>query len=150
MKTVGWAIAVGLFLTLASLPAVAGLGEDGASIADDKLAMQADVVVTVGEIYTVHEMRLQSGTVVRQFISPLGRVFGVAWAGPFMPDLRRILGPHFDRYVELRSAPVVRRGHFLVEAPELVVETGGHMRAWLGRAYLPSLLPAGVSAQVIR
>jgi hypothetical protein len=32
----------------------------------------------------------------------------------------------------------------------LVVETGGHMGAFVGRAYLPQALPQGVSADDIK
>jgi hypothetical protein len=33
-----------------------------------------------------------------------------------------------------------------VALPELIVESGGHLRAYAGRAYLPALVPAGVPA----
>jgi hypothetical protein len=32
----------------------------------------------------------------------------------------------------------------------LLVESGGHMRAFRGRAYLPGLLPRALSAAVVR
>jgi hypothetical protein len=37
-----------------------------------------------------------------------------------------------------------------VNDADLVIESGGHMRAWSGRAWLPSALPAGVGAEVIQ
>jgi hypothetical protein len=33
-----------------------------------------------------------------------------------------------------------------VALPGLIVESGGHLRAYAGRAYLPALVPAGVPA----
>ncbi len=72
-------------------------------------------------------------------------VFAVAWRGPRVPDLQQALGTYFDRY---SAAVKVRSGghnHFELRQTDLVVQAGGHMRAFVGRAYLPSAIPAGVS-----
>jgi hypothetical protein len=37
-----------------------------------------------------------------------------------------------------------------VEQPDVVVESGGQMRSYVGRAWLPNALPAGVSADDLR
>jgi hypothetical protein len=37
-----------------------------------------------------------------------------------------------------------------VDLPDLFVETGGHLRAYAGRAFLPTLVPAGVAPADIR
>ena len=39
-----------------------------------------------------------SGTTVREYVSSNGTVFAVAWQGPWLPDLRQMLGPYFDDY----------------------------------------------------
>src|ERR1019366_4753518 len=95
--------------------------------------------------YTVHETILPTGTLVRQYVSKSGVVFAVAWSGSFVPDLRQLLGPHFDT-MTARQAKRVHAGHRLVSQHEsdLVIESGGHPRSFVGRAYLPSALPAGV------
>ncbi len=38
----------------------------------------------------------------------------------------------------------------MVELPGLVVQSGGHMRSFAGRAYIPEALPQGVSVEAIR
>ena len=67
-----------------------------------------------------------------------------------MPDLRQVLGAHFDEYVAAMAATRNRRGPVLVQLPGLVVQSGGHMRGFVGKAYVPETLPPGVSAEDIR
>ena len=38
----------------------------------------------------------------------------------------------------------------MVRQPGLVVHSGGHMRAFVGHAYVPQLVPAGVATGEIR
>jgi hypothetical protein len=54
--------------------------------------------------YAMHEIRTAAGTNVRQFVSPSGTVFGVAWDGPWQPDLHQLLGAYFDRPHKLFAA----------------------------------------------
>jgi hypothetical protein len=42
------------------------------------------------------------------------------------------------------------RGPVQIQQPGLVVQVSGHMRAFLGKAYVPQMLPAGVRAEDIR
>ena len=133
-----------------ALPAFATLGEDVSSIQSDQAHAKASVRVLVNQLYSVHEMQAPSGTKVREFVSPAGTVFGVAWQG-FVPDLRQLLGEHFDEYTQAAQTPSIRRGRGLhIETGDLVFDSGGHMRFITGRAYLRSKLPDGVSADDIR
>ena len=66
-----------------------------------------------------------------------------------MPDLRQVLGSYFDRYVEA-AAQRKARGPVTIEQPGLVVQSSGHMRAFVGKAYIPEALPPGVSADSIQ
>ena len=43
-----------------------------------------------------------------------------------------------------QTPPELRRALRLA-LPDLVIESGGHMRAYRGRAYLPARVPDGVS-----
>ena len=72
-----------------------------ATVAADQAHVDGKLAVSRAPKYTVHEIAAPSGVVVREFVSPAGTVFGVAWTGPTMPDLRQVLGPYFDRYVRL-------------------------------------------------
>ena len=84
-------------------------------------------------------------------MSPVtGQVFAVAWHGPFMPDLKQVLGAHFDTFVETAGTQRHSRGNVLVSKPEVVIHSGGHMRAFSGLAYLPGQVPQGVRLEDIR
>ena len=99
--------------------------------------------------YTVRETTLGNGTVVREYLAADGTVFGVAWRGPQMPDLNEMLGSYFPQYVAgVKAARAARggaRGPVAVDQSSLVVQSGGHMGSFTGRAWLPPALPAGVS-----
>jgi hypothetical protein len=103
--------------------------------------------------YTVTQTTFGSGTVVREYVSTAGTVFGIAWAGPVMPNLSALLGTYFPQFDSARNALRTARpgrGPLVIELPGLVVRSGGHMGAFGGQAYLPSALPAGVSASDIQ
>jgi hypothetical protein len=132
-----------------AVPAAAALGGDESTVASDNAVLSGRIKVARVQRYAVHEIAAPSGTVVREFVSPAGKVFAVAWSGPTMPDLRQVLGPYFDTYV----AAVAQRkakGPVNVVLPGLVVQSSGHMRAFSGKAYLPDSVPAGVASEEIK
>jgi len=135
-----------------SLPAMAALGGDVSSVQEDQAHMKAALQIRTGQAYTVHELHQESGTVVKEFISPAGKVFAVSWSGPFIPDLRQLLGEYFDKFSQAAQTRAQRPGRtpLMIEQDGLVVQTGGHMRAFTGRAYLTDKLPEGVSTDAIR
>ena len=102
--------------------------------------------------YTVHEISRDDGAVIREYLTPAGKVFGVSWSGPTLPDLTQLLGSY---HAELRNTLSAQPRSFgrrpaAVHNADLVVETSGHMRSFQGRAYLNSLLPSGVSPETIK
>ena len=135
----------------AAAPAAASLGGDESTVAADHavIAGQSQLKVARIQRYAVHEMAAPSGTVVREFVSPAGKVFAVAWSGPTMPDLRQVLGPYFDTYAAA-LAQRKAKGPVNVVLPGLVVQSSGHMRAFSGKAYLPDAVPAGVASEEIK
>jgi hypothetical protein len=106
--------------------------------------------VTDAAHYKVHEIQTPSGTTVREFVSAAGSVFAVAWQGPEMPDLRQLLGQYFDQYASGAKSARTGRTHLELQQPNLVVQSGGHMRSFAGRAYVPSMLPQGLALDEIR
>lgn len=103
--------------------------------------------------YSVTQTTLASGDIVREYVSSAGTVFGIAWSGTTMPDLPTLLGAYFTQYDSARVAERTARpgrGPVNVQLPGLVVRSGGHMGAFSGQAYLPQLLPAGVTAADIQ
>jgi hypothetical protein len=131
----------------------ASLGGDAASVQADQIHLQGRRTMKAGESYTVHEIQGSSGTVVREYVSPEGKVFGIAWQGRWMPDMRQLLGSYFNQYAQANQAQKdarIRRGPVLINEPGLVVQIGGHPRAFAGRAYVPEMLPSGVRAESIQ
>ncbi|WP_346730351.1 DUF2844 domain-containing protein [Caballeronia sp. dw_276] len=103
--------------------------------------------------FTVRTTTLAVGTVVNEYVGADGTVFGIAWQGPRIPDLPTLLGSYFPQYVQgiqNQRANGGGRGPVSVAGSALVVRSGGHMGAFVGQAYLPQALPAGVSASDIQ
>jgi hypothetical protein len=146
-------MAASVFVVGTSFPAWAALGGDIASVQADQVHMQGTRRVTNAAAYTVHEIQGASGTGVREYVSSDGKVFGVAWQGPYLPDMRQLLGSSFEQYAQAAKAQRstrMRRGPRLIEEPGLTVEMSGHPRSFSGRAYIPGMLPPGVPAEDIR
>jgi hypothetical protein len=144
-------IAAGIFSLACS--AFAGLGEDVSAIDADQAHMQGARQMTQAAGYAVHEIKAPTGTVVREYVSASGKVFGVAWQGPWPPDMRQILANYFETYRQAGAAEMsshAGRRPLIVNQPEVVIQSGGHMRSFNGRAFIPALLPKGVSAETIR
>jgi Protein of unknown function (DUF2844) len=125
--------------------ACATLGEPEASVKADVSQLKGSITVTDRTAYRVHEIQLSTGTRVREFVGPDGQVFAIAWQGPTIPNLRQTLGKYFDHYVTAAQARHGGHTHLQIQQSDLVVQAGGHMRAFSGRAYLPQALPSGVS-----
>lgn len=139
-----------LLFVAGGAPAWAALGGSIDSVDGDARSLHATRRLAAHSGYEVHELTLASGTIVREFATSSGTVFGVAWQGPVKPDLSQLLGPHFVRMVAAGQRPHGDHRSLRVAAPDLVVESGGRMRAFAGRAYLPALLPATVLAGDVR
>jgi len=145
----GFSVFLGLVLLTFSASAFAALGGDVTSVQDDQAHMRAQRRVTQTPSYSLHEMQTQSGTVVREFVSPQGKVFGVTWHGSTIPDLQQLLGSY---YMEFVHAAPIRRSHgpVSIQTPNFIIQSGGHQRALAGRAYIPEMLPDGVRAGEIQ
>ena len=146
----------GVLVLILALPttAFAALGGDTASVDADRVRIQGALMRIVrNDSYALHEIRSASGTMIREYVSSSGTVFAVVWQGPWLPDLRQVLGPHFDQYqTAMRGARRERkaRGFVVIDRPDLVVQMSGHPRSFFGRAYVPALLPQGVQIEAIR
>lgn len=130
--------------------AKAALGAPYASIQADQEESHASLKVLAHTNYQVHELALPSGTLVREYVTTSGIVFAVAWNGPSKPNLSQLLGPYF---ADLSAAAQSGRGghnHLDLTRSDLVIQAGGHMRAFSGRAYLVAAVPAGVSSDELR
>jgi len=143
-------LSVAIFVTVQQ--AQATLGESPDSITLDRKALSAvRRATTARDGYTIHEMG-SDATVVREYVSTSGIVFGIAWNGLIHPDLTQLLGTYTGEYEEaLRQTPrQPGRRRLQVKANSVVVEKWGHMRNLQGRAYVPGLIPPGVRIDEIR
>jgi len=161
VKFVGIDSETGVRILLASLllvlplPAMAVLGDNAASVLTDQARMKGTLRSVDAHIYVMHEITAQTGTVVREFVSPGGAVFGVAWEGQFPPDLQQLLGPYYQQAQQAQQAASSpqqqrqRRAPIVIETPGLVMYQTGHVRSFHGQAYIPQLVPQGVQASDI-
>jgi hypothetical protein len=100
--------------------------------------------------YSVNSSVLANGTTVREYVGADGLVFAVSWNGPFMPDLRTLLGDQFTAMTaEAARRPKAGHSQLYVQRPEVTIESTGHMRAYAGRAWLNAKLPSGFNTQDI-
>jgi hypothetical protein len=134
----------------------ATLGESVDSIeSDTKILAAAKVtskpISTVYANYTVYQLEYD-GTSVREYASPSGIVFGIAWNGSVNPNLTPLLGSYAGEYQDALGRTVRKHGerHLRVESDHVVVEKWGHMRNLKGRTYAPDLIPKGVTINEIR
>ncbi|HUB02466.1 MAG TPA: DUF2844 domain-containing protein [Terriglobales bacterium] len=141
---------VALIVCLSVLPARAALGGDVTSIDADQVRMKGSVELKQSAAFNVHQIKVPTGTLVREYVSPAGRVFAIAWNGPFLPDLQQLLGNYFDQYsagVKANKASYIGRRPLNLQLPGLVVQMTGHVRDYHGRAYLPNEVPDGVKVE---
>ena len=128
----------------------AALGDDVASVEQDRARMGASLQVRRSTGYDVHEMAAPIGSTVREFVGPDGKVFAVSWSGGWRPNLRDLMGVHYDRFIAGMAGRRRSRAPVRLELPGMVVVMGGHLRTFFGHAYLTDMLPAGFSTQEMR
>jgi hypothetical protein len=139
-------LAAALLLAM-PFPARAVLGDTAASVLTDQARMKGTLHSVDRRTYVMHEITTTTGA-VREFVSPGGAVFGVAWEGQFPPDFEKLLGPYYQQAQNATTPQEARRrrGPTVIETQGLVLYQTGHMRSFHGRAYIPQLLPQGVPA----
>jgi hypothetical protein len=142
-----------VLLLAVPFPAHAVLGDSAASVLADQTRMKGTLHSTDNRTYVMHEITVPMQTTVREFVSPAGVVFGVAWEGQFTPDLQQLLGPYYAQAKQAAASqqqPRARRAPIVINTPGLVFQQTGHTRNFHGMAYIPQLLPNGVPASDIR
>lgn len=158
---VNWALA-GAVLLAFSTPAFAVLGDNAASVLSDQARMKGTLRSVDNQTYIMHEITASYGAKVREYVTPGGVVFGVAWDGQFPPNLDQLLGPYFQQLQQAtaqqrtqdeqtgQSSHQRRGGASVVQTSGLVFVQTGHMHSFHGMAYVPQLIPQGVTASNIR
>jgi len=129
----------------------AALGARTESVVRDGDALHGTALtVTAGAGYERHEITIAQGGRVREYVSPAGIVFAVAWSGPVAPDLKTLLGSSYDAYVA--AARNHRGSHhvFSMSTDALVLSIAQPPRGFVGMAHVPALLPAGTDPRALR
>jgi hypothetical protein len=118
---------------------------------------KADARATAPQSLLNGALRLRTSTdsgntTINEYATGAGEIIAYTWQGPTMPDLLALLGKYAGSYRagaaaasadgSLHASRVVR--------PDVVVESGGAMRGYVGRAWLPGALPPGVTADDFR
>ncbi|MGH9359177.1 MAG: DUF2844 domain-containing protein [Terriglobia bacterium] len=147
MKTVV-AVLVVLFVTAA--PSWAVLGESVRSVSSDQQRVRGQLRSVSRQGYSIEQITAADGAVIKEYVSPAGVIFGVSWQSPAMPDLSQLLGSYFSPFQQASRSAKRRRRALVVRSNQLVVESGGHPRAFHGIAYVTNLLPANLSPEVVK
>jgi hypothetical protein len=145
-------------LTLLTVMAASGaqgeLGGTMQSVRQDAEHENGTLVSIVGGAYTIATIATNETPpqlTIRQYLSGTGQVFGVAWQGNRHPNTLLLLGPYAitpDTPLLPGSVQQPRFSRRMTE--QVVVEVGGTVGNVWGRAYAPSLLPAGISPDAIK
>jgi hypothetical protein len=140
-------------LAAAAAPASAALGDTA-----PPATLQAPVAASqtlAGGAVRVETYSDASGTEYKAYIAASsGQIFAYTWQGPTPPNLDALLGRYAAAWrsgaAALHAAGRDGLHAARVDTPTVVVETGGHMRSYVGRAWLPAALPAGVTEGDLR
>lgn len=143
-RTLGLVLACLLVQGLAQ-PARAALGGSADTVESDRISMKALTRPVPASSLRKQELQLPSGTVVTEYLGSSGLVYAVTWHGPSLPDLHALLGNYLADYQRAARQPVVRHRLVRLNSPQVVIESSGRMRAFVGRAWVPSMLPSGVT-----
>lgn len=127
----------------------AGLSGAPSDAGRKAVVMSQKLASSTSASYTDITKTLDAGTVLHEYVGSDGVVFAVSWMGPYMPDLKDILGPHFDTLVEQSRK---QRGHpqMMIKRSDVVIISNGHMGAFEGKAWVPAKLPAGFTAKDVK
>ncbi|HWW21274.1 MAG TPA: DUF2844 domain-containing protein [Steroidobacteraceae bacterium] len=135
-----------LAILLWQAPAFAALGGDVRSVNADRAMMHGQLQTTSMQQYDLHEITTSGGTLIREYVTPHGQVFAVTWRGPFPPNLQQLFGSYYKQYQSAAASNATLGMHriFSVTQSDFVAQALGRMRAYHGKAYVPSLVPSGV------
>ena len=129
-------------LALSALPAEATLGE--------QLDAASSTLPLKQPTFTSHPRTLASGTRIVEYTDIQGTVFAVTWSGPYLPDLRRLLGRHFASFVRHQQQQTGLHAAVVLRSSDVVILSTGQMGAFSGRAWLPGRIPEGFDAGALR
>ncbi|OIQ80828.1 hypothetical protein GALL_374140 [mine drainage metagenome] len=158
-KTIFGLLKAGMVLLVsawASHVALAALGQPASSVLQDGTMLSRTNATVLKqtrstdaqaghELATTAEILTPEGVTVTEYINGKGVVFAIAWHGPVKPNLQRLLGQYFQDYIRAATAKSGSLSAANTTGTDIVVNSAGAMQAFLGMAYVPSLMPSGFS-----
>jgi hypothetical protein len=139
-----------LMLVIGSLPAWAALGGDVSSVNSDVQVLRGQHVMVAKIGYNLHQITTPDGGVVNEFVSPAGVVFGVSWQSHFIPNLQQLLGSYVTNLQQGQRTEVIPRHAVTVQGDNFMLYSFGHGRSFRGRAFVPGLVPANLTPEVVQ
>ncbi len=133
-------------LCLCQVSAHASLGGAAASVRLDQQQLHGRLVMQTVQGIQIARLTTPAGIEIREYIAA-GKVFGLAWRGPWLPNLRQLLGPYFSLWQAQAKKLPPRRGPFLIETHGLTISIAGRPRSFTGMAYLRSDFPRSFQAR---
>jgi len=140
-----------LILVCACLLSVSSHAElGGLPNSDGVLIQDQTAVVTNDQTLSIYLFKSPSGTQIKEYVNDSHIVVAVTWQGPSLPNLRQLLGAHFQTFVDRPIDHGSSHRSAELQTDALVVQSHGQMRNFSGRAYLPKLLPSGFNIDQIK
>jgi len=127
--------------------AQAELGGNLASIMQEQKTFGSTLTTSPQSNYTIYIQNISPDLVVKEYVSNSGNIFGVAWKGSTLPNFQVLLGSYYSNYL---SAQQQNPRSVFSQDNNLVIESGGVMGGYIGRAYLPKQLPTGLAPSAIQ
>ena len=94
-----------------------------------------------GNGYVLQEYTEISGNQIREYRNLLGQVFAVAWSGPVLPDLKKLIS---NKYLDdlILAGPQLSNRVISTKKGSLVIKSQGRMRSFKGYVYDLNILPS--------
>ena len=127
--------------------AQAELGGNLASIMQEQKFFGSTLTISPQSNYTIYIQNISPDLVIKEYVSNSGNIFGVAWKGSTLPNFQILLGSYYSNYL---SAQQQNPRSVFSQDNNLVIESGGVMGGYIGRAYLPKQLPTGLAPSAIQ
>ena len=144
VRNLRWHLAAMVAAGLLSAGAHAELGGAPTIVQTDARALPGATTVEHAANFDRHQITQADGSVVREYVSPRGTVFAVAWSGRTTPDLKTLLGAHYATYTAALAKQRPSHHVLTVTTPDLVVTIVRYQHTGSGSASLPAEVPAGV------
>ncbi len=143
-------LAILFMLMMATTPAWAALGSNVASVDADVQAFNGQHTLVAKTGFNLHQITMQDGSVINEYVSPAGTVFGVSWRGHRIPNFHQLLGTYLTNMQQGQRTNVIPRRAVTIQGTDFMLTSFGRMMNYQGRAWVPSLIPSTLTPAVVQ